>query len=277
MIDTHCHIVFGVDDGSDCAEESIEMARIAINSGITDIIATPHCIPGMFENFVGRGYEEGFRRLFTELEAEELTGKLRIHRGMEAFADRTTLECFDRGLLHCMGKTNYLLIECDFGEDPRIFRDILSGLIHRDIRPVIAHPERYFFAQDDTRYLFDYLEMGCVLQLDTDSILGNFGRASRSCALKLLENGAAQLAGSDAHDAVSRTPDMRLCADFVADNFSGEYAGLLFDINPARLLANKPLHFIEGSAAIRQHSDSRRGESLRRSSRFMSDEEYWGI
>ncbi len=273
MIDTHCHIVFGVDDGSDCAEESIEMARIAIESGITDIIATPHCIPGMFENYVGREYDEAFRRLNEELAAEGLDNLLRIHRGMETFSDESTLQCIDRGMLHNLGSSDYMLIECEFGDDPGRFRSVLSGMLKRDIRPVIAHPERYYFAQDDVRFLLDYLDMGCALQLDSDSVLGNFGRASQTCAFRLLESGAAQLVGSDAHDSEARTPDMRRCADLIADRFSGEYAELLFDVNPSRILANKNLIF----PMRRPHREEQRPHKGRRHAAFMSDEEYWGI
>lgn len=275
MIDTHCHIVYGIDDGSDSAEESLEMARIAVEAGITDIIATPHCIRGMFENFVGRGYEEAFEKLETLLLQSSGIGELlKIHRGMEAFADADTLSDFDRGLLARMAGSDYLMIECDFGEDPRVFRSILRGLIERSVKPIIAHPERYYFAQDSLGYLFDYVDMGCVLQLDTESITGGFGRECRYTAFALLESGAAQLAGSDAHDSLERRPDMRMAADIVANDFSHSYAELLFDVNPKRIIENKPLLFRQHRSPSPERRKPRTG---RRKEGFMSDEEYWGI
>jgi protein-tyrosine phosphatase len=274
LIDTHCHIVYGVDDGSDCAEESLEMARIAVDSGITDIIATPHCIRGMFENFVGRGYEESFERLEELLSENGFVNKLKIHRGMEAFADENTLKDFDRGMLARMAGSDYLLIECDFGEDPWVLRSVLKGLLERSVIPIVAHPERYYFAHDSLRYLFDYVDMGCVLQLDTESITGAFGRECRSAAFSLLESGAAQLAGSDAHDSLERRPDMRRAADLVADTVSNRYAELLFDINPARLLENKRLLFRQSRSS---EPEGRKPRMNRRNEGFMSDEEYWGI
>ncbi len=274
LIDTHCHIVFGVDDGSYSENESVRMAKIAVRSGITDIIATPHCIPGMFENYAGPEYEEAFRRLEEALDENGLGGALRIHRGMETFSSDELIEQFDSGMLHFLGDSNYLLIECDFSEDPRRFREVLERLIRREVRPVIAHPERYYFAHDDIKYLFDMVDMGCVLQLDTESIVGHFGRRCRECAINLLAEGAAQLAGSDAHDSGMRTPDMREAADFVADRFSGRYAELLFDENPARILNNRRLLFPGESMPPKP---PRPQHPKRRKDGFMSDEEYWGV
>lgn len=265
MIDTHCHILYGVDDGSPDERESLRMAKIALRSGITDIIATPHSIPDVFPNFAGPEYDRAFARLGSLLEANGL-GALRIHKGMEVFASGSTVEDFDNGLLHFMADSDYMLIECDFDEDPWFFRDVIRQLMQRGVKPIVAHPERYYFAHDSVRYLFDLVDMGCAMQLDTESITGQFGRSCRSAAFKLLDSGAAQLAASDAHDSDARSPDMRLAADIVADEFSSDYAELLFDINPERLLRNRRLLF--------------RGEERRSSGRgsgYMSDEEYWGV
>ena len=109
--------------------------------------------------------------------------------------------------------------------------------------------------------------MGCALQLDSDSILGDFGSACRSVAIELLTNSAAQLVASDAHDARMRTPNMRMAAEYVAKNYSVNYAGLLFHDNPRRILENRTLLFRGQSTSGRRSSPS---------SRFMTDEEYWG-
>ena len=275
MIDIHCHIVYGVDDGSYSRNESLRMAAEAIESGITDIIATPHCIPAMFENYVGPDYYAAFDRLYAALHDEGMDRDLTVHRGMEAFATPSTLAQFDRGALHCLGSSDYLLIECDFAEDPEFFSGILKGLLERRIRPVVAHPERYFFAHDDIRRLLDMVDMGCVLQLDTESITGAFGRKCRETAFALLDRGAAQLAASDAHDSDMRRPDMREAADIVADSFSPRYAQLLFDTNPRRILENRPLLF-RGQYGSEEGRDGTSRHHRRRDG-FMTDEEYWGI
>lgn len=265
MIDIHCHIVYGVDDGSYSRTESLRMADIAVHSGITDIIATPHSIPEMFENYAGEELDASFARLEKLLEGNGLSEKLRIHRGMEAFANDDTIERLENGQLLTLAGTDYLLIECEFGEDPEYFGDILLRLRRRGIRPVIAHPERYYFAQAEPKYLLDYVDMGCALQLDSGSVTGMFGPRTRRTALELLDIGAVQLIGSDAHDSESRTPDMRDAADLIANEFSHRYAELIFDVNPARLLKNRRLLF-PGDEPPGSHRDP-----------FMTDEEFWGV
>ncbi|MBR3297705.1 MAG: hypothetical protein IKI64_00725 [Clostridia bacterium] len=268
MIDIHNHIVWGIDDGAHDEQVALEMGAIAVSAGITDIIATPHCIPGAAENYCGPGFDARLDRLRELLRAEKATARLNIHRGMEVFACESTVEDLEKGRICCLAQSNYMLIECDFDEDPWFFRDVLIGIIQRGIRPVIAHPERYYFAQDSTRYLYDLVNMGCALQLDSLSITGDFGRSCRSVALELLDSSAVQLVGSDAHDTDTRSPDMRDAAEFVAANYSPNYAGLLFHENPKRIIANMPLLF-RGQAP----GGGRSGPS----SRFMTDEEYWGV
>lgn len=268
MIDIHNHIVWGIDDGSDSELTSFEMAMIAASSGITDIIATPHCIPGRFENFCGPEFDAALSLLRDALSKEKSTSRLRIHRGMEVFACDSTLDDYDSGKLCCLAESNYMLVECDFDEDPWFFRDVLMQLKQRGVRPIIAHPERYYFAHDSIGYLFDLVNLGCALQLDSDSIIGEFGNTCRGVALELLSSSAAQLIASDAHDQTTRVPDMRAVADYVAQRFSYNYASLLFEDNPRRILENRTLLF---------RGQSPSGGRARPSSRILTDEEYWGV
>ena len=134
-----------------------------------------------------------------------------------------------------MAGSDYLLIECDFGEDPWVLRSVLKGLLERSVIPIVAHPERYYFAHDSLRYLFDYVDMGCVLQLDTESITGAFGRECterEDCKAKI-----AQIKGlydelgvpGQARSEVRRYSDMALEA----------LKGLRVDITPLREFADK--------------------------------------
>lgn len=266
MIDTHCHIIFGLDDGADCEETTLDMARIALESGITDIIATPHCVPDNFDNYAGPELEEAFIKVMALID-DFSDSRLRIHRGMEVYATPSTVELFEQGKFVFMSKSNYLLVECAFDEDPWFLRDTLRSLLRRGVRPIIAHPERYYFAHDSIRPLLEMVEMGCALQLDTASITGDFGSSCRRAAIELLDSSSVQLAASDAHDASSRVPDMREAARFVAFNYSSNYADLLFEINPGRILQNRSLLF-------RGQGQSGRSQP---SNRIMTDEEYWGI
>lgn len=264
MIDIHCHILPDVDDGAVDMTESVEMLRIAAECGVTDIIATPHCAPGEFDNYAG----EKLFAAFSELcEALSKTGaEIGLHLGTEVFACPETLKLTDSGKLLTLADSDFMLVECAFDEDPWFMLEMLQTVAASGKKPVVAHPERYYFVQDDLRYALEWAEAGYSLQINTGSLTGYFGRDCRRTAFKLLNSGAVMLAASDAHGAKSRTTDMRKAYKTVVSEFSKEYADLIFYENPARLLKNKTLKPIGQILA-----------ETARGSGFLSDEEYWGI
>ena len=152
MIDLHCHILPGVDDGSADEEESCAMARLAVESGVTDIAATPHCnAPDPFYNYADSALHARFARLRQRLEREQIP--LRIHEGMEVFTTPELPRLLDEGRLLTLGGTRYLLIEFAFGESEWFFDEMLAAVRARGLTPVLAHPERYTCVQDEPRLL----------------------------------------------------------------------------------------------------------------------------
>ena len=88
MIDIHTHILFGVDDGSKNLEMSLKMARIAYESGVDTIIATPHCMPGIYNNYASEKLEHRFQILKEALADYGIP--IHLRKGMEVLAtDRT--------------------------------------------------------------------------------------------------------------------------------------------------------------------------------------------
>lgn len=127
MIDLHCHILPGVDDGSADEEESCAMARLAVESGVTDIAATPHCnAPDPFYNYADSALHARFARLRQRLEREQIP--LRIHEGMEVFTTPELPRLLDEGRLLTLGGTRYLLIEFAFGESEWFFDEMLAAV-----------------------------------------------------------------------------------------------------------------------------------------------------
>ena len=113
MIDLHCHILPGVDDGSSSEEESCRMARLAVESGVTAVCATPHCnVPGCFDNYRTEALEERFLCLARLLGERDIP--LRLYAGMEVYVTPETPRHLREGKLLTLGGSRYLLVEFGF-------------------------------------------------------------------------------------------------------------------------------------------------------------------
>lgn len=243
MIDLHCHILPGVDDGSADEEESCAMARLAVESGVTDIAATPHCnAPDPFYNYADSALHARFARLRQRLEREQIP--LRIHEGMEVFTTPELPRLLDEGRLLTLGGTRYLLIEFAFGESEWFFDEMLAAVRARGLTPVLAHPERYTCVQDEPRLLRRWAREGTVLQANKGSFFGMFGRRAAAAAHWALADGCLHLIASDAHSPYRRTTRMSDIFDFTADFAAEEIADFLLRQNPADILANRSVYTV---------------------------------
>lgn len=234
IVDIHNHMLFGVDDGAESLEHSLEMAELSAESGVTDIICTPHCYPGMFENYAGTGFERNFEKLKRAVSDEGIPVKL--HLGMEVFGCRRTYDDLENRRLYCLADSRYMLIEFDFNDDADNVSHILDLLLDRSIVPIIAHPERYVFVANRPALLFDWLDMGCLLQCNKDSISGKFGKMVHKIAMDMLSDRLFSFVGSDAHGAIDRNPYMKYVYKQVEENFGSAYAQEIFYENPIKVV-----------------------------------------
>ena len=241
MVDIHCHILPGVDDGAPSMEDSLEMARMAADSGVTDIIATPHCnLPGNVpKNYRSASLRAAFSRLQQALDAEGIP--LRIHPGAEVFCTPELPRLLDQRQLQTLGGSRYLLVEFYFDESAEFMEQCFRDIRHRGLVPVVAHPERYNAVQRDPARLEGWFRRGIVIQLNKGSVLGRLGRRAQDTALWLLEHGLAHAAASDAHRPTVRTTHMGLLRSTLADDFSPDCPRLLLDGNPRRILEDRPM------------------------------------
>ena len=241
MIDLHCHMLPGVDDGASSEKEALLMAQVAVDSGVTDVALTPHCnVPGKFSNYYDQQLEGRFRRFEQLLHREN--GSLTVHRGMEVFVTPELPRLLDNGSLLTLGGSRYLLVEFAFGEEAWFADDILRQIRQYDLIPVVAHPERYYFLQDEPRHLLRWAGDGCLLQLNKGSFFGMFGRHAAKTAHWCLDCGCLHLIGSDAHSPYRRTPRLNDVYDLVADAVSPETAQLLLHDNPAAILTGDAVY-----------------------------------
>lgn len=239
MIDIHCHILPHFDDGSSCLEESLEMARMAVASGTTAIVSTPHfpAKPDFLEHLpviLGK-----YNTLRDALEQAGID--LKLIPGAEILCLPDTPWMAENRQLPTIGDTDYLLTEFYFDESSGYINRMLENLSAAGYRPVIAHPERYRAVQTDPKLAEYWFRSGYVLQVNKGSLLGSFGSRPEGTATEMLKRGLVHLIASDAHSATQRTPHMVALHRWLRAHCDEEYIRILLDRNPGRLIENREM------------------------------------
>lgn len=240
MIDIHTHVLPGIDDGSESMEMSLEMLSIAAESGVQTLVATPHCnIPDEYDNYA----DDRLNSLWNDLKsaAAEAQIPIKLCRGMEVFATEDLPELLQEHRIWTLNETDYILIEFSFGEDPAFCIDILHQCRDLGYRPIIAHPERYFFLQDDPALAYKFCIAGFGLQVNKGSLMGRFGIGPKRTADLILDHGLCACVASDAHRPYERSTYMKDLRDYMEEEYGEAYMRLLLEENPARILSGREL------------------------------------
>lgn len=240
MIDIHSHILPGLDDGAEDIYDSLEMARMAVQSGVTRMVATPHCnIPGLYKNYFGDGYIEVFAKTAAAIQREGIP--LELLPGMEAFATPNLPDLLVGGKIMPLNQSRYVLVEFSFDEDPDFADDLLRRLKEVGAKPVVAHAERYEFVQRNPQLVYEWRKKGYVIQVNKNSFLGGFGHRVQEAAYQLLGHNLVSVVASDAHSPIRRTPYMDEVVDELLINHTEKYVDLLMNENPHRICENRPI------------------------------------
>ncbi len=240
MIDIHTHILPSVDDGASSFRESVQMAQMAVNSGVKGIVVTPHSnIKGLYENYYDTPMEESFQKLKEIFLKEKIP--LNLYLGMEVYATEEVPKLLRQGKLITINYSRYLLMEFGFDEDLSLVDFLLNEIISLGITPIIAHPERYPYIQRSPDRTLEWIMLGCYLQLNKGSIFGRYGSSAKHTSHYLLQNNWAAFIASDAHSQNIRTTDMSETYRYVSYYFSKEYAKILMMENPMRAIENQSL------------------------------------
>jgi protein-tyrosine phosphatase len=234
MIDIHCHILPGLDDGSSSIEESVEMAEQAWEQGITDIIATPHVILDADNAPTREAILKKVQLINGELEDRSIS--VRIHSGAELFVDSLIPSLFDKSEVSTLADGGkYVMMELPLGGIPLYLQSIIFGLTTRGVTPVIAHPERNWQVSEDPNILLNLIHKGCLAQANAGSFSGVFGSRTIKTVRILLEHNMLHFIGSDAHNCTSRKI-----------NFSEiEVPTYLLNTNPKKILLGQSIEIEE--------------------------------
>ncbi|GGH56487.1 tyrosine protein phosphatase [Paenibacillus silvae] len=242
MVEMHCHILSGLDDGPVQMEQSVAMAEKAAASGITSIIATPHHLNGYFHN-EPMVVNQAVQRLRAELSKRNI--RLQIAPGQEIRVHDRLIEDLYAGKCCTLAGSRYMLLELPFGHIPSQFPEILHELRTAGITPIIAHPERNLVMLKKPLLLSDYLSQGGLCQLTAESFTGLFGRKVQKWCFHFCKENGFHFISSDAHDTKRRTFRLDTIYALLEKRFGRRYTQLLHDNASSiwenqRILIEKP-------------------------------------
>lgn len=235
MIDLHCHLLPGIDDGPATLPQALAMARLALENGIREARVTPHLHVGRWENDRARiaAAVHAFRASLAE---HQIPLQIGFAAEVRASYDIVPLVEEDRvPFLGAWEGEKVLLLELPHSHVPVGADKLVEWLLARGIRPMIAHPERNKDIVRNPAKILPFVRLGCLLQLTADAVAGGFGRESAARAAQLLEEGWVTVLASDAHDPSARPPRISAGRGAAARIVGDEEAAKLVDDNPRRI------------------------------------------
>lgn len=214
MIDLHCHILPGIDDGAKTIDDSLDMARMAVKQGVTHILCTPHHNNGKYDNPAGQVITH-VAALQKELDLRDIP--LTLFEGQEVRIGGNLLEQIQtEDILFADLDNRYILIEFPTNDIPAYTEHLFFELLRAGHTPVIVHPERNSkFIQDPNR-LLPFLEMGVLTQLTAPSYVGIFGKQIERTAKQMVSHNMIHMIASDAHNINKRGFFMKKAYEAIA-------------------------------------------------------------
>ncbi|MFP7470587.1 CpsB/CapC family capsule biosynthesis tyrosine phosphatase [Niallia taxi] len=226
MIDIHCHILPGVDDGPTTLEESLMMAREAVNEGIKTIIATPHHRNNRYENNKEQILQH-VSNLNEVLVKENIP--LSILPGQENRIFGEVLEDYRNGEILTLNNSKYLFIEFPTASVPKYADRLLYEIQIEGLTPIIVHPERNKEILENPDILYNLVNNGALTQVTAASILGYFGKSIKKFSKKLVESNLTHFLASDAHNTHNRTFALNNAFELIREDFGMDYVYLFME------------------------------------------------
>ena len=229
MLDLHCHILPGIDDGAEDIDASLAMAEKAISQGITHILCTPHHNNGKYVN-----PKEFVIQQVTKLQAELDKRKLplTLFEGQEVRITGDLLEEIQQKRILFTDVGNmYLLIEFPTMDVPAYTEQLFFDLRARGHVPIIVHPERNAKFREDPNRLIPFLEMGCLAQLTAPSYVGIFGKNIQKTAKQMVEHRLVQMVASDAHGVQKRNFYLKEAFEAIQQDFGRDYVNQMEQVS----------------------------------------------
>jgi protein-tyrosine phosphatase len=235
MVDVHCHILPGLDDGPRNIELSLAMAESAIADGITHVVATPHSNSEYFFEY------SRVRELREQLQTK-IGDRLFLATGCDFHLNPENLDALHADAPRfCINQRDYLLVEFNEYSIPPAMDQTLHEIQLLGLRPVITHPERNAILRLQTDRLVKWVRLGCFIQVTAGSLTGVFGPGAQKDAWRWMAGGLVHFVASDAHNTRGRPLKLKPAFDLVSEKFGEENALALFVDNPLAAFEGREL------------------------------------
>ena len=239
MIDLHCHLLPGIDDGPATPGETLRLCRMAVADGITHAIVTPHIHPGRWSN-TKQSIARDCARLQRALARRNIP--LRVGFAAEVRLTDQVMRQVEENEIPFYGEVDgYRVMLLEFPHNQIIpgSDKLAQWLLARKIRPLIAHPERNKQLMKEPALLQPFIDIGCWLQLTAGSVLGNFGERAESLAKLLLDEDKVKVLASDGHNIGVRKPVLSEAFSYISEHYGEACARRLMLDNPERISADQ--------------------------------------
>jgi protein-tyrosine phosphatase len=237
MIDLHCHILPGIDDGAVDLAVSLQMARAFVADGVSVVACTPHILPGLYHNS-GPQIRQATAQLQQVLDKEGIS--LKLVSGADNHMIAEFVPQLRSGNLLSLADSRYVLVEPPHHVVPPRIEDLFFSLLVDGYVPILTHPERLTWIEGQYGTLQQLVRAGVWMQLTAGSLAGAFGRNARYWAERMLEEGCAHILATDAHDVGRRPPNLKHGRELAARRVGEAEAERLVVTRPKGVLLNEP-------------------------------------
>ena len=258
MIDLHCHILPGLDDGARALDEALEMARIAVGEGIETIVATPHLFRGNDLKDFG-DIDERRKELNGALVGQNI--QLEIKLGAEVHVSHFLIDALQKSRNRLvLNGSSYMFVEFPQDHVYRAAQNLFFEVMNEGIIPIIAHPERNIVFGQNPGLLYDLVQQGALVQVNSGSLTGIYGRQPYEAVLRLIGWDLVHFIASDGHDPRSIPPRLAEAAKKAEVLAGKETARALVRDNPQAVLEDREVPYLPVSKDPRK---SRKSFSIR--------------
>ena len=234
MIDFHSHILPNIDDGATSMEESLRLIKEAKQAGFTKIISTSHYIEEYYES------DEKERKELLNITNKNFQD-IELYLGNEIYLTNQMVQLLNDKKASTINNSRYVLFELPMNSKPLTAKETVYRLIENGYTPIIAHPERYSYVQENPEYVEELWEMGALFQSNYGSVIGIYGKKAEKAVKKLLKEDLIHFLGSDVHRENQIYPKMPKIMKKLNKIISQKKIEELTTINPQKVLDNQEI------------------------------------